>query len=105
MITAETIREVVHQAHQWRDELWRTVIAGLEQRNPAAAHAARQTIQTQQPYQLVGSATQRAALAWPYLDAHARGDWIWVCEYVHHAWLRGSLAADASDMRNLNGKV
>ena len=99
MVRAETIREAVRQAHQWRDVLWRTVMEELEQRNPVAAHAARQATQTQQPYQLVGSATQRALLAWPYLDAQARGDWIWVCEYVQHEWLRGSLAADASDER------
>jgi hypothetical protein len=97
MITAETIREAVHQAHHWRDVLWRSVIEDLEHRNPVAAQAARQAIQTQQAYQLVGSATQRAVLAWPNLDAQARCDWIWACQYVQRAWLRGYLAAHEGD--------
>ena len=97
MITAETIREAVHQAHHWRDVLWRSVIEDLEQRNPATAQAARQAIQTRQAYQIVGSATQRAVLAWPYLDAQARYDWIWACQYVQRAWLRGYLAAHEGD--------
>ncbi len=79
MIRAETIREAVHQAHHWRDVLWRSVVEDLEQRNPVAAHAARQAIQTAQPYRIVGSATKRAVVAWPHLDAQARGDWMWVC--------------------------
>jgi hypothetical protein len=97
MITAETIREALHQSHHWRDVLWRSVIADLEQRNPAAADAARQAIQTAQPYRIVGSATQRAVLAWPHLDAQSRYDWIWACQYVQRAWLRGYLTAHEGD--------
>lgn len=96
MMTSEQVRYAIHQAQRWRDLLWESILEDLEERSPASGAAARAAIRAYAIRRIIGDSTQRAIQAWPYLDAQARADWIWVCHFVHHTWIRGSEAAYAS---------
>ncbi len=97
MKTAETIRYSVRQAQVWRDALWESVMETLEQRSPEAVCAIRMEVQAQKVHRLRGHAPREAILAWPYLDAQLRQEWIWACQYIQEYWIRGYLAATASN--------
>ena len=86
--TVEELQLARRQACRWRDLLWESVVDELAERDPAAADAARAAMGQQVTRALYGSSTRDAVRAWPYLDAQARLDWVWVCQYVHTLWVR-----------------
>jgi len=96
----ETIHDAMRNAQRWRDVMWQAVLEGLGERAPDAPQQARTTIQAhagEQVRRIRGSATQEARWAWPHLDAQARDEWIWVCEYIHQTWMRNYLQPATPD--------
>jgi hypothetical protein len=85
----DMIYRALSEARCWRDQLWVTILEGLETRNPPAGAAARAAMRTATVRALYGASTQAAALAWPHLDHQARMEWVWVCEFVQRTWIRG----------------
>ena len=86
MTPLDMLRSARQQSQRWRDLLWESLLEELEERDPGAAAAARAAI-SRPARPLFGASTQDAALAWPYLDAEARLDWIWVCQFVNGIWI------------------
>lgn len=83
------IRERLRTALEWRDALWDSIFDGLQRRNPAAAHTALEMLARQPRFLYAGRSTSAAALVWSALDAEAREDWIWACEFNQRIWVRG----------------
>ena len=81
----------LHQALRWRDALWVALLADLEQRDPLAANKVREALAARPVLVYLGRSTRYAMWAWQALDASARAEWIWICQYVHEIWIRGEL--------------
>lgn len=91
MTDVSTTRRTLQEAYRWRDVLWDSILEDLNRRDPAAARDVRDAL-SQQPLLMYQSrSTRYAAWAWSYLDTQARQEWIWVCEFVQHMWIRGLL--------------
>ncbi len=89
MVEVSATRQTLLEAYRWRDVLWESIVDDLEQRDPPAAGAVRGAM-AQQPVLMYHSrSTWYAARSWGYLDAQARQEWIWVCEYIQKTWIRG----------------
>jgi hypothetical protein len=101
-MNALATRHTLHQALRWRDLLWASILDDLEWRDPARAHAVYDVLAERPTVAIVGQSTASARIAWPYLDLQAREDWVWVAQFVQHAWVRGALGADAP---RADGKV
>lgn len=86
--TAEAMRFAHRQAQRWRDLLWQSVVEEMAERDPEAAAQALAAARENSVRPLYGGSTQQAVRAWPYLDTQARLDWIWVCKFVSHTWIR-----------------
>jgi len=95
-LRVEELRQARRQACRWRDLLWESVVDELAERDPAAADAARTAIGQEVARALYGSSTRDAVRAWPYLDAQARLEWVWVCQLVHTIWARDLATETAS---------
>jgi hypothetical protein len=91
MDRTEGLRQATVEARRARDLMWGLVLQELEFRNPAAARASRVAAHAMRVRPLVGYSTGAAALAWPHLDYQARADWLWICQTMHHVWIRGAL--------------
>lgn len=81
--------QALRQAKLWRDVLWASILDDLRQRNPPAANAVREALAQRPALAYCGHSTISASWTWRYLDAQARRDWIWVCQFVQHTWIRG----------------
>lgn len=88
MDKAESIRQAMFESGRARDLMWEAVLQELQSRDPTAARNARAAVDPMRVRPLVGSSTQAAALAWPYLDYQARADWLWICQTMHQIWIR-----------------
>ncbi|MGO8950236.1 MAG: hypothetical protein ACLQUY_21770 [Ktedonobacterales bacterium] len=98
MVDVPTTRQTLQEAHRWRDVLWESIVEDLERRDPPAADAVRETVAHLPVLMYRSRSTWYAARTWRYLDAQARQEWIWVCEFIHEMWIRRSLGnATAGD--------
>lgn len=86
----------LHQALRWRDILWASILDDFKQRNSAGAQAVYSVLAEQPTRAIVGHSTASAKVAWPHLDLRAREDWLWVAQFVQHAWIRGAQGVEAT---------
>ncbi len=96
----DILRSARQQSQRWRDLLWESVLEELEERNPVAGMAVRAVMRARATRPLYGASTDDARIAWPHLDAKARSDWIWACQFVNGLWIhtiRSVLAPSLSE--------
>ena len=93
MAVISSTRQTLRQAQLWRDVLWASILDDLAQRNPPVAGAVRETLALYPALAYPGHSTLAARWAWRSLDGQARQDWIWVCQFVQHTWIRMAPAA------------
>lgn len=85
------IHLALEQALLWRDALWDALLEDLEHRDPLARTNAREALAARPALINPGHSTRYAMWAWQALDATARDEWTWICQYVQEIWIRGEM--------------